>query len=54
VRRQVARSDGEISADLQPLAVTGDLAAARRALPEGLVNIGRMPGDDPVIFEVWV
>ena len=28
------------------------LEGARAAVPPGLVNIGRMPGDDPVILEV--
>lgn len=26
---------------------------AREGLPEGLINIGRMESDDPVIVEVW-
>jgi hypothetical protein len=29
------------------------LDAARALLPPGLVPIGRSPGDDPVIVEVW-
>ena len=35
--------------------VTNNLASAR-AIPEslGMVNIGRQPGDEPQIVEVWV
>ena len=29
------------------------LALARAAIPEGLFNIGRRPGDDNHILEVW-
>lgn len=31
-----------------------DLEAARRLVPDGLVNIGRTPDDDAKIVEVWV
>jgi hypothetical protein len=30
------------------------LEDARASLPEGLLNIGRQEGDDPVIREVWL
>ena len=30
------------------------IEACRRHLPNGAINIGRQPGDDPVIVEVWV
>ncbi len=30
------------------------LAAAREFIPPGYVNIGRCPGDDPKLVEVWV
>jgi hypothetical protein len=30
------------------------LDEARAKVPPGLTNIGRQPGDDPVIREVWV
>jgi hypothetical protein len=45
---------GYYGGDFAPLAVTRTLAEARRALPTGLVNIGRDVNDDPVIAEVWV
>lgn len=31
-----------------------DLEAARKALPQGVINIGRTEEDDPVIVEVWL
>ncbi len=34
--------------------VQHDIEACRRHLPNGAINIGRQPGDDPVIIEVWV
>ncbi len=34
--------------------VTTTLADARRAVPAGLFNLGRSPGDEPQIVEVWV
>lgn len=30
------------------------LEEARAAIPAGLHNLGRQPGDDPVIREVWL
>lgn len=30
------------------------LDEVRRGIPEGTINLGRMPGDDPVIVEAWV
>lgn len=33
--------------------VADTLGDARAALPDGLYNLGRQPGDDPVIVEVW-
>ena len=38
----------------EPLAVTETLAEAREAVPHGLQCIPRLPGDDPVIVEVWM
>lgn len=32
----------------------GTLDAARELVPQGMVNIGRRPEDDPKIVEVWV
>jgi hypothetical protein len=34
--------------------ISPDLPALRRALPPGLVCIGREPADDPTIREVWL
>ncbi|HTE38019.1 MAG TPA: hypothetical protein VK630_15875 [Reyranella sp.] len=52
LRRQYASAVGT-GCDVVAL-VFDTLAQAREALPPGLVNIGRMQGDDPVITEVWV
>ena len=38
----------------EPFARGRTLDEVRRALPAGLVNIGRQPGDDPAIVESWV
>ncbi len=49
VNRPVPRSE--------PLALTTSIEAARaalRLLRPGLINVGRFPGDDPVIAEVWI
>ncbi len=53
VRRHLAGA-GWTKADDQAFAVVATLAEARAALPDGLVCIGRHPGDDPKIAEVWV
>lgn len=34
--------------------VGDSLNELRELLPPGLVNIGRMPGDEPQIVEVWI
>lgn len=44
---------GKLEAAIWPDTVTETLESARDAVPEGLVNIGRQLGDDPVIVEVW-
>lgn len=33
--------------------LTNTLDLARESIPAGLVRIGRLPDDDPVIVEVW-
>lgn len=35
------------------VAVVDTLGDARAAVPDGLYNLGRQPGDDSVIVEVW-
>lgn len=35
------------------VATVDTLGDARAAVPDGLYRIGRQPGDDPVIVEVW-
>lgn len=41
--------------EAEPLQVCKTLAEVRSKLPDiGLVNIGRMAGDDPIIYEVWI
>lgn len=44
----------EIGCERTPTCVDDDLEAARRSIPEGRINIGRMLGDDSAIVEVWV
>lgn len=52
VRRHWVDSAGS-SPELAPLTVTPSLAVAREQVV-GLENIGREPGDDPAILEVWI
>jgi len=40
--------------DIAAHAIVGTLGAARKSIPAGLVNVGREPGDDSVIVEVWL
>lgn len=44
---------GTVEAEKLPQAVVSTLESARRCIPEGMVNIGRQPDDDPAIAEVW-
>jgi hypothetical protein len=37
-----------------PLTVADSMDEARKAIPPGMVNIGRHHNDDPVIFETWL
>jgi hypothetical protein len=38
-----------------PIALLADsIEEAREKVPKGLFKLGRHPGDDPVIVEVWV
>ncbi len=52
VRRWVAGAQGSVP-DKECTGAT-TLEEARAAIPPGKVNIGRQPGDDPVIVEVWL
>jgi hypothetical protein len=52
-RRQVCSANlVEVDADICAWALT--LEALRSLLPEGLHRIPPMPGDDPVVVEVWL
>jgi hypothetical protein len=53
VRRQWV-SRGDVYKEDYPKIVTKFLSEARDVIPDGLVNIGRMPEDDDVILEVWL
>lgn len=53
VRRWTIGRHGR-AADVQPHAVERTLEAARASLPDGLYCLGREPGDDPAIVEVWI
>ncbi len=54
LRVQYAEDGGQIRVESKPAYVGDSLDEARDALPWGTCNIHRMPGDDPVIYEVWV
>jgi hypothetical protein len=46
----------EVGGPLKPtddILSANDLESVRALLPGGLVRMGRMPGDDPVIVEAW-
>lgn len=53
VRRQWASRAGEHKC-VYPECVTDSLDKARSVIPGGLYRLDRMPGDDPVILEVWL
>lgn len=53
VRRHFVLEDGSTRPDADAI-LAETLEAARAALPPGLVNLGRMAADDPVITEVWI
>lgn len=44
---------GGLVPDPEPLGEVDNIDDARALVPHGLVNLGRMPDDDPIIFEVW-
>ena len=44
----------ELIVDAEPLAIVDTVEEARAAVPPGLVRLDRLPGDDPVIVEVWL
>lgn len=58
VRRQYIdrdmKPDQEPHTDAVPLAVADTLGGARAAIPKGMYNMGRTPGDVPAIYEVWL
>lgn len=45
---------GGTAPNREPRCVVDTLDQARTSIPSGLVNIGRQPGDDACIEEVWV
>lgn len=53
VRRWTLSALGAIPRE-GPLYVGVDLAAARRAVPKGLIGCTRHEHDDPAILEVWM
>lgn len=38
----------------EPTAITLTLEQARKHLPDGLVNMGRDPKDEPIVVETWI
>jgi len=53
VRRQRPEPGGRVWVD--PIGFAYDtLEAARQAIPQGMINIGRTEGDPPAIREVWI
>ena len=43
-----------ITPSKMPVLVHPLLSSARSAIPEGMINLGRIEFDDPSILEVWV
>lgn len=37
----------------EPTAIVDTLEAARAVIPADMINVGRFPGDDEAIYEVW-
>lgn len=57
VRKQIVKFgefDATVTHDRVPVVVSETLDEARQSIPIEANNIGRMPGDDPVIYEVWI
>jgi hypothetical protein len=52
VRKWTIRAEGPSDAGLA--GVVSGLREARRLVPPGHHNLGRSPGDDPSIVEVWI
>ena len=52
VRRQYASAKG-LRVDAVAC-VCDTVTEARASIPPGAINLGRQPGDDPVILEVWI
>lgn len=48
----VRRWNGNIPS--REFCVAPTLEGARAAIPAHCANLGRMPGEDPVILEVWI
>lgn len=53
VRRQDVLPDHSIVVGKQ-VTLAKSLAEARAAVPDGLHNLGRQPGDVPSVVEVWI
>lgn len=53
VRRQRV-SAGQIVTSPDPEIVSDTIEQARAVIPPDMVNVGRQPGDDLVIVEVWI
>ena len=49
----IMKGQSEPEADKECQAVD-TLEAARKLVPPGMYCMGRAPGDDPIILEVWV
>ncbi len=44
----------ELEKPKELLGAPDSLEEARRLVPQGLFNLGRMEEDDPCIYEVWI
>lgn len=56
-RRWVVGNDNTLTPDPEPLIVARNVAKVRLALLEkdpNLICLGRTPGDDPAVLEVWL
>ena len=53
VVREMRVIAGRVLASVEPAYTGGSLEIARSVVPDGWINLGRRPDDEPQIKEVW-